>query len=148
MHPQDGTEPAEEPCTTGKDAKVNSKYTLTPTLWKYLQDYAEKHRQADNGLNLVDGNDIAKTLLLRYYKDGSEILVSQGKRKRPRRLTPRECARLMGFPDSFIIPVSDMQAYRLFGDSVVVPLIKEIAEKMIAHLVEQEDLTVKRVAHG
>lgn len=148
LHPQDGSERTEEPYTTGIEAKVNSKYTLTPKLWKYLQDYAEKHRQADNGLNLVDGSDIAKTLPPRYYKDGSEVLVSQGKRKRPRRLTPRECARLMGFPDSFIIPVSDMQAYRLFGDSVVVPLIKEIAEKMIAHLVEQEGLTVKRVAHG
>ena len=105
LHPQDGTELAEEPYTTGEDAKVNSKYTLTPKLWTYLQDYAEKHRQAGNGFGfgLVDSNDIARTLSARYYKDGSEILVSQGKRKRPRRLTPRECARLMGFPDDFII---------------------------------------------
>jgi DNA (cytosine-5)-methyltransferase 1 len=136
LHPQDGTEPAEEPYTTGEDAKVNSKYTLTPKLWKYLQDYAEKHRQAGNGFGfgLVDSNEIARTLSARYYKDGSEILVSQGKRKRPRRLTPRECARLMGFPDDFIIPVSDTQAYRQFGNSVVMPVMKEVARIMVPHV--------------
>ncbi|MCP5141406.1 MAG: DNA (cytosine-5-)-methyltransferase [Gammaproteobacteria bacterium] len=136
LHPQDGTEPAEDPYTTGEDAKVNSKYTLTPKLWKYLQDYAEKHRQAGNGFGfgLVGSEDIARTLSARYYKDGSEILVSQGKWKRPRRLTPRECARLMGFPDSFVIPVSDTQAYRQFGNSVVMPVMKEIARIMIPHV--------------
>lgn len=136
LHPQDGTEQAEEPYTTGEEARVNSKYTLTPKLWKYLQDYAEKHRQAGNGFGfgLVDGNNIARTLSARYYKDGSEILVSQGKRKRPRRLTPRECARLMGFPDSFIIPVSDTQAYRQFGNSVVMPVMREVARIMVPHV--------------
>ncbi len=141
LHPQDGTESAEEPYTTGEEAKVNSKYTLTPKLWKYLQDYAEKHRQAGNGFGfgLVDGDDIARTLSARYYKDGSEILVSQGKRKRPRRLTPRECARLMGFPDSFIIPVSDTQAYRQFGNSVVMPVMKEVARIMVPHVQRLRD---------
>ena len=136
LHPQDGTELAEEPYTTGEEANVNSKYTLTQKLWKYLQDYAEKHRQAGNGFGfgLVDGDDIARTLSARYYKDGSEILVSQGKRKRPRRLTPRECARLMGFPDGFIIPVSDTQAYRQFGNSVVMPVIREVARIMVPHV--------------
>lgn len=141
LHPQDGTESAEEPYTTGEEAKVNSKYTLTPKLWKYLQDYAEKHRQAGNGFGfgLVGGDDIARTLSARYYKDGSEILVSQGKRKRPRRLTPRECARLMGFPDSFIIPVSDTQAYRQFGNSVVMPVMKEVARIMVPHVQRLRD---------
>ncbi|SDX83395.1 DNA (cytosine-5)-methyltransferase 1 [Allochromatium warmingii] len=136
LHPQNGTEKAEEPYTIGEKAEVNSKYTLTPQLWKYLQDYAEKHRKAGNGFgfSLVDGNNIARTLSARYYKDGSEILISQGENKRPRRLTPRECARIMGFPDSFIIPVSDTQAYRQFGNSVVLPVIKAVAEIMIPHI--------------
>jgi len=84
---------------------------------------------------------VARTLSARYYKDGSEILVSQGSRKRPRRLTPRECARLMGFPDTFRIPVSDTQAYRQFGNSVVVPVMREVARIMVPHvetLIEQE----------
>jgi len=141
LHPQDGRESAEEPYTTGEEAKINSKYTLTPKLWKYLQDYAEKHRQAGNGFGfgLVDGDGIARTLSARYYKDGSEILVAQGKRKRPRRLTPRECARLMGFPDSFIIPVSDTQAYRQFGNSVVMPVMKEVARIMVPHVQRLRD---------
>lgn len=136
LHPQDGTEPAEEPYTVGEKAKVNSKYTLTPKLWKYLQDYAERHRKAGNGFGfgLVNGGDIARTLSARYYKDGSEILVSQGKHGRPRRLTPRECARLMGFPGSFSIPVSDTQAYRQFGNSVVVPVMNEVARIMAPHV--------------
>ncbi len=133
LHPEDGSEPAEEPYTVGKLAKVNSKYTLTPKLWDYLQAYAEKHRKAGNGFGfgLVDGNSIARTLSARYYKDGSEILVFQGNKKRPRRLTPRECARLMGFPDDFIIPVSDTQAYRQFGNSIVVPVVREVARLMM-----------------
>ncbi|WP_151671889.1 DNA (cytosine-5-)-methyltransferase [Nitrincola schmidtii] len=136
LHPQDGTELAEEPYTHGDLANVNSKYTLTPNLWKYLQEYAEKHRKAGNGFGfgLVDGNSVTRTLSARYYKDGSEILVSQGENKRPRRLTPRECARLMGFPDCYIIPVSDTQAYRQFGNSVVMPVMKEVARIMHPHL--------------
>lgn len=136
LHPQDGSEKKEEPYTTGESAKVNSKYTLTPRLWEYLQNYAEKHRKAGNGFGfgLVDGDAITRTLSARYYKDGSEILVSQGSRKRPRRLTPRECARLMGFPDTFKIPVSDTQAYRQFGNSVVMPVMKEVAKIMVPHI--------------
>jgi len=136
LHPQDGSEYSEEPYTTGEMAKVNSKYTLTPKLWAYLKAYAEKHRKAGNGFGfgLVGSDSVARTLSARYYKDGSEILVSQGKLKRPRRLTPRECARLMGFPDSFNIPVSDTQAYRQFGNSVVMPVMQEVARIMIPHV--------------
>jgi DNA (cytosine-5)-methyltransferase 1 len=133
LHPENGTEKEEPPYTTGRNATVNSKYTLTAHLWDYLQKYAEKHRKAGNGFGfgLVKGTDIARTLSARYYKDGSEILVDQGNQKRPRRLTPRECARLMGFDDSFKIPVSDTQAYRQFGNSVVVPMIAEVARVLV-----------------
>ena len=136
LHPQDGSEEAEEPFTIGRQAKVNPKYTLTSNLWIYLQAYAEKHKKAGNGFgfSLVDGDDVARTLSARYYKDGSEILISQGKRKRPRRLTPRECSRLMGFPKDFKIPVSDTQAYRQFGNSVVIPVMKEVARIMTPHI--------------
>ena len=136
LHPENGTEKEEPPFTTGTQATVNAKYTLTPHLWEYLQKYAEKHRKAGNGFGfgLVKGTNIARTLSARYYKDGSEILVDQGTRKRPRRLTPRECARLMGFDDSFKIPVSDTQAYRQFGNSVVVPMIAEVA-KAVAKII-------------
>jgi DNA (cytosine-5)-methyltransferase 1 len=126
------------------DSWVEEKYILTPHLWKYLQQYAAKHRAAGNGFGygLVGGNDIARTLSARYYKDGSEILIDIAGAL-PRRLTPVECARLMGFPDprqvrsgegtganphvSFVIPVSDTQAYRQFGNSVVVPVIHHLA---------------------
>jgi DNA (cytosine-5)-methyltransferase 1 len=130
LHPQDGSESPEEPYTSGPNAEVSEKYTLTDHLWNYLQRYAEKHRAAGNGFGfgLVGPDDTARTLSARYYKDGSEILVSQGKRKNPRRLTPRECARLMGFPDTFKIPVSDTQAYRQFGNSVVVGVVKAVAK--------------------
>ena len=151
LHPQNGSEAEEEPYTTGENAKVNSKYTLTPKLWKYLQDYAEKHRKAGNGFGfgLVDGDAVTRTLSARYYKDGSEILVSQGSRKRPRRLTPRECARLMGFPDTFKIPVSDTQAYRQFGNSVVMPVMKEVARIMVPHvqrLRDEESANIKQAS--
>ena len=105
------------------------KYTLTDHLWKYLRDYAEKHRAAGNGFGygLFTKGDVARTLSARYYKDGSEILLAQERGKNPRRLTPRECARIMGFPESFTIPVSDTQAYKQFGNSVVVPVVEKIA---------------------
>lgn len=116
--------------------KVQDKYTLTDKLWRYLQDYAEKHRAKGNGFGfgLVTPDDVARTLSARYYKDGSEILVSQGKRKNPRRLTPRECARLMGFPDTFRIPVSDTRAYKQFGNSVVVDVMAHVAKLMQPYL--------------
>ena len=137
LHPEDGSEPIEEPYTTGPLAEVNQKYVLTNKLWAYLQAYAAKHHAAGNGFGfgLVDGNSISRTLSARYYKDGSEILVSRGKRKNPRRLTPRECARLMGFPDTFKIPVSDTQAYKQFGNSVVVPVISAVARHVTPHVI-------------
>src|SRR5690606_13982791 len=91
------------------------------------------------GFGLVDKDSVARTLSARYYKDGSEILVSQGPRKHPRRLTPGECARLMGFPDDFIIPVSDTQAYKQFGNSVVMPAMREVARVMTARIMEVID---------
>ena len=132
LHPQDGSEPAEEPYTSGSQAKVSEKYILSDHLWNYLQLYAEKHRAAGNGFGfgLVGKNDVARTLSARYYKDGSEILIRRG-RYNPRRLTPRECARLMGFEkpneQKFTIPVSDTQAYRQFGNAVAVPCVEAVA---------------------
>jgi len=137
LHPEDGSEPAEEPYTLTPRGEVNPKYTLTRHLWGYLQGYAAKHRAAGNGFGfgLVDGDGIARTLSARYYKDGSEILIDRGPGGTPRRLTPRECARLMGFPDSYVIPVSDTQAYKQFGNSVAVPVIAAVARAMRPHLV-------------
>lgn len=129
--------PAEGPkLDTILENDVPEKYTLSDHLWKYLQDYAAKHRAAGNGFGfgLVNGTQIARTLSARYYKDGSEILISQGPRKNPRRLTPRECARLMGYPKDFKIPVSDTQAYKQFGNSVVVPVVERIAKAVVATL--------------
>ena len=112
--------------------KVPDKYTLTPKLWEYLQNYAAKHKAKGNGFGfgLVFPNSVTRTLSARYYKDGSEILIYQGEDKNPRRLTPRECARLMGFPDSFRIPVSDTRAYKQFGNSVVVDVMRHVAQLM------------------
>lgn len=122
--------------------RVHDKYTLTDHLWQYLQDYAAKHRAKGNGFGfgLVGPKDISRTLSARYYKDGSEILIKQRGRKNPRRLTPRECARLMGFPDSFRIPVSDTRAYKQFGNSVVVPVIREVARVMSQFVYEDNPL--------
>jgi len=131
LHPQKGTERAEKDYTVGAKARVNKKYILSDKLWKYLQDYAAKHRAKGNGFGygIFGPKDVARTLSARYYKDGSEILIKRG-RGNPRRLTPRECARIMGFPNSFQIPVSDTQAYKQFGNSVVVPVVKVIAKAM------------------
>lgn len=151
LHKTDGSEPAlvwdSDHFFDHHKNVVQPKYTLTPRLWAYLKAYAEKHRAAGNGFGfgLVTPDSVTRTLSARYYKDGSEILVAQGKNKRPRRLTPRECARLMGFPDTFRIPVSDTQAYRQFGNSVVVPVMREVARIMAPHihaLVEQEQTGV------
>lgn len=138
LHPEDGSEPPEEPYTTGATGTVSAKYVLSDRLWEYLQAYARKHREKGNGFGygLVTRDDVARTLSARYYKDGSEILVSRGEGQNPRRLTPRECARLMGFPNTFKIPVSDTQAYQQFGNSVVVPQIRAVAELMLPHLME------------
>lgn len=153
LHPEDGSEETEEPYTMGK-GKVNPKYILTDNLWKYLQDYAAKHKAKGNGFGfgLVGPDSVARTLSARYHKDGSEILVSRGKGKNPRRLTPRECARLMGFDDSFRIPVSDTQAYRQFGNSVVVPVMEIVAAHMKSHIhalqAQQESGTLQRALIG
>jgi DNA (cytosine-5)-methyltransferase 1 len=118
------------------ESNPDPKYTLSDRLWKYLQDYAAKHKAAGNGFGfgLFTPADVARTLSARYYKDGSEILISQGVNKNPRRLTPRECCRLMGFPENFKIPVSDTQAYKQFGNSVVVPVVERIATAVIETL--------------
>ncbi|EIJ23670.1 putative DNA (cytosine-5-)-methyltransferase [Bifidobacterium longum subsp. longum 1-6B] len=118
-------------------SQVPDKYVLSDKLWTYLQNYKKKHEAAGNGFGygMVDAaTDHTRTLSARYGKDGSEILVSRGEGKNPRRLTPRECARLMGYPDSFSIPVSDTQAYRQFGNSVAVPVIRAIGEAMKPYL--------------
>jgi len=119
------------------DPNIDPKYTLSDKLWAYLQNYAEKHRAKGNGFGygLVDLNGITRTLSARYYKDGSEILIPQDNGKNPRRLSPRECARLMGYPDQYRIDrVSDVQAYRQCGNSVIVPLITAVSEQIIKTL--------------
>ncbi|OWV03747.1 DNA (cytosine-5-)-methyltransferase [Fibrobacter sp. UWH1] len=117
------------------ESKPDPKYTLSDKLWTYLQNYAAKHKAAGNGFGYgiapLDG--VSRTLSARYYKDGSEILIEQ-KNKNPRRLTPRECARLQGFPDTFKITVSDGQAYKQFGNSVVVPLMTNVAKLIVKQL--------------
>jgi len=141
LHPENGNELPEGHFTSGKKAVVSEKYTLTDHLWSYLQGYAEKHRAAGNGFGFgINGpEDVARTLSARYYKDGSEILIKQSG-KNPRRLTPRECARLMGFdkPNEslFKIPVSDMQAYKQFGNAVVVPVVEAVAKHIAPFLLE------------
>ena len=138
LHRTDGSEPVlqwdEGRFFDHKKKKVQDKYTLTDNLWRYLQNYAEKHRLKGNGFGfgLVKPTDVARTLSARYYKDGSEILVYQGTRKNPRRLTPRECARLMGYPDTFRIPVSDTRAYQLFSQAAVVPMAEYAAKLMVS----------------
>jgi DNA (cytosine-5)-methyltransferase 1 len=148
LHRPDGSE-ASEPPYTDADGKVSKKYVLSDHLWEYLQNYAKKHSAKGNGFGfgLVGPNDTARTLSARYYKDGSEILIKRG-RGNPRRLTPRECARLMGFdrPDGsriWKIPVSDTQAYKQFGNSVAVPVVEAIARAMRPYIlgrrVEREE---------
>lgn len=121
------------------EKEVSEKYTLSDKLWIYLQNYAAKHKAAGNGFGYgiapLDG--VSRTLSARYYKDGSEVLIEQDG-KNPRKLTPRECARLQGFPDTFAIPVSDTQAYRQFGNSVVVPLMAAVAKLIINKIKELE----------
>jgi len=119
---------------------VDEKYTLSDKLWQYLQDYAAKHRAAGNGFGygIADMDGISRTLSARYYKDGSEVLIAQ-KGKNPRKLTPRECARLQGFPDTFRIPVSDTQAYKQFGNSVVVPLMEAVAVQLVERIRELDN---------
>ncbi len=143
LHLCDGTEPyieddADKYFDHAKH-KVHDKYTLSDKLWGYLQNYAAKHKEAGNGFGfgLVTEASVTRTLSARYYKDGSEILVSQGKKKNPRKLTPRECARLMGFPNDYKIPVSDTRAYKQFGNSVVVDVMHHVAKMMKPHITKE-----------
>ncbi len=117
-----------------------AKYTLTHHLWTYLRNYKAKHASAGNGFgySVFGPGDVTRSLSARYYKDGSEVLVGQQGNRPPRRLTPRECARLMGFDEPqgerFRIPVSDTQAYRQFGNAVVVPVVRAVAKLMAPHV--------------
>ncbi|MBJ7898225.1 DNA (cytosine-5-)-methyltransferase [Bacillus atrophaeus] len=124
------------------EENVDEKYTLSDKLWKYLQAYKEKHSKKGNGFGygLADLNSYTRTLSARYYKDGSEILIPQGDDKNPRKLTPRECARLQGFPETYKIVVSNTAAYKQFGNSVAVPVVSLIAEKMIQAIERNEIL--------
>lgn len=156
LHPQDGSELEEPPYTIDKMARVADKYTLSNKLWCYLQAYADKHRKKGNGFGfgLNTPGDIARTLSARYYKDGAEILISQGNYQNPRRLTPRECARLMGFDNHgesfFKIKVSDTQAYRQFGNAVVVPVVRSVAKHMLPHILTlvNNKSTIHAVEYG
>lgn len=146
LHPEDGSEAPDGRYTTEPDGKVHERYTLTDGLWEYLQRYADKHRAAGNGFGfgLAGPDNVARTLSARYHKDGSEILIAQPGQN-PRRLTPRECARLMGFErrgsnQPWKIPVSDTQAYRQFGNAVAAPVSSAIAEAMAPWLSDAEDL--------
>lgn len=144
LHPEDGSEEPDDRFIGGPEGKVLDRYTLSDHLWGYLQYYAEKHRLAGNGFGfgLFGPKDVARTLSARYHKDGSEILINQ-KRKNPRRLTPRECARLMGFEkpgeQEFKIPVSDTQAYRQFGNAVVVPVAEAVAKHMAPYILAADE---------
>lgn len=148
LHPEDGTERPDGHFTAGKQGKVSPRYTLSNHLWEYLQGYAKKHRRKGNGFGygLFEPDDVARTLSARYFKDGSEILIQQSGRN-PRRLTPRECSRLMGFDAPgearFKIPVSDTQAYKQFGNAVVVPVAKAIAEHMAPWIVGSQSSSMR-----
>ena len=124
---------------------VDDKYTLSDKLWNYLQNYAIKHKEKGNGFGfgLTDLNGISRTISARYYKDGSEILIPQ-KGKNPRRLTPRECARLQGYPDNFKIPVSDNQAYKQFGNSIVMPLMQAVGINIVRELTKKDGKHIKQ----
>lgn len=117
----------------------NESYTLSDKLWSFLQQHAKKHAAKGNGFGfglMTSEDNTSRTLTARYHKDGSEVLVEQ-LNKNPRKLSPRECARLMGFPDNFNIVVSKTQSYKQFGNSVVVPVISLFAHHMVNYLKEK-----------
>jgi DNA (cytosine-5)-methyltransferase 1 len=138
LHPEDGSEQP-TPYTDNR-GRVLRKYILSEHLWTYLRDYAARHAARGNGFGygLVTPKDVARTLSARYHKDGAEILIKR-RQGPPRRLTPRECARLMGFDmpgaEPFRIVVSDTQAYRQFGNAVAVPVVAAIAHALLPYLV-------------
>ncbi len=133
--------PPTPPCTPTKvgdilENNVNDKYTISDTLWAGHQRRKKDNKAAGKGFGYTlfnENSPYTNTISARYYKDGSEILIEQ-KGKNPRKLTPREAARLQGFPDNYIIPVSDTQAYKEFGNSVAVPVINAIAKEIISVL--------------
>ena len=129
-------EPTYEPTRVGDilEPEVDSKYTISDIAWKGHVERKAEHRRKGNGFgySLFKADDeYTNTILARYYKDGSEILIDQGEGKNPRKITPREAARLQGYPESFEIPVSNTQAYKQFGNSVAVPVINQIAEQIL-----------------
>ncbi len=150
LHKTDGSEPNlswdDGKYFDYKRRRVHEKYTLSDKLWQYLQNYAAKHREKGNGFGfgLVNKASVARTLSARYYKDGSEILIDQGSKKNPRRLTPRECARLMGFPDTYEIPVSDTRAYKQFGNSVAVPVFQAVAKLVAEKLKAAKKTSIRK----
>jgi DNA (cytosine-5)-methyltransferase 1 len=133
------------------EPEVDPKYTLTDNLWKYLQEYAKKHKAKGNGFGfgMTNLDGVSRTLSARYYKDGSEVLIPQKKGQNPRRLTPEECKRLMGFPEDYQIKgigVSDTQLYKQFGNSVAVPVVKAVAGSIMETLLSDENLIQKKLA--
>ena len=123
------------------EENIDEKYTISQRLYEGHKRRKEAHKKKGNGFGFSLFNaesEYTNTLSARYYKDGSEILIDQGNDILPRKLTPRECARLQGFPEDFIIPVSDTRAYKQFGNSVAVPVIREIAKDMISTMNSME----------
>lgn len=119
------------------ERNVDDKYTISDALWAGHQRRKKEHQAKGNGFGFSlfnNESEYTNTISARYYKDGSEILIDQGSGKNPRKLTPRECARLQGFPEKFIITVSDIQAYKQFGNSVAILVIKAIAERMVEEM--------------
>jgi len=115
------------------EKNVDDKYTISDSLWEGHQRRKKEHQEKGNGFGYSlfnENSEYTNTISARYYKDGSEILIEQ-EGKNPRKLTPRECARLQGFPEEFIIPVSDTQAYKQFGNSVAVPVVRAVAKKLV-----------------
>lgn len=125
------------------EKKIDKKYVLSDNTWRWLQNHAKKHSAKGNGFGfrMADPKKTACTLSARYGKDGSEILIPR-RNSNPRKLTPRECARLMGFPDNFVIPVSDTQAYKQFGNSVVVPIVFLIGHEIIQAIKTPQSVSV------
>ena len=127
-------------------ALINEKYTISEKLWVGHQRRKQEHLNKGNGFgySLFNKNSThTNTLSARYYKDGSEILIDQSDTKnRPRKLTPRECARLQGFPENYIVDaVSDVQAYKQFGNSVTVPVIRAVATQLLMAMNTAEALS-------
>jgi DNA (cytosine-5)-methyltransferase 1 len=114
------------------EKKVDDKYTINDHLWNYHQERKRIQKEKGNGFGyrIFNRNQSSGTLPARYNKDGADILIKQ-RGKNPRKLTPRECARLMGFPETFVLNPSENQTYKQFGNSVVASLVSHLAESVI-----------------